>query len=190
MLLMVNWTITEELIKKKKEIEKSNYDAYCFYVLSGTETTICNELNNNYENILALPILKIEHRSKNGEKYDVETPLLPGYIFAFVPENDNIFEFKTSQYYFRVLDKENDYGKLYGDDLEYANWVKSTNGIIPVSEAIKIDNKVKIISGPLKKLEGKIVKYDKRNRNCLIEVEFLNKITNVWLPFEYIKNVE
>lgn len=187
---MDKWNIDQKLLDKKEFINSIEYNAYCIYVLTGTETLICNELNNNYEELLALPILKIQHKSKNSVKYDVETTLLPGYAFIYIPKGNNIFEYKTSQYYYRVLDKKNDYGKLTGEDLEYANWVKSTNGIIPISEAIKIDNKVKIISGPLKKLEGKIIKYDKRNRNCLIEVEFLNKITNVWLPFEYVKSVE
>jgi len=40
-------------------------------------------------------------------------------------------------------------------------------------------------SKPLSKLSGYIVEYSKRNRNCCVELEFMNQKIKTWLPFEY-----
>ena len=71
-------------------------------------------------------------------------------------------------------------------DLEYAKWVLDVEGMLSVSEAIKIDGKVKIIAGALKKLEGNIVEYSKKNRNCCVEIDFLGQKTRTWLPFDWV----
>ena len=34
-------------------------------------------------------------------------------------------------------------------------------------------------------MEGYIVKYSPRNRNCLVEVSFMNRTISAWLPFEW-----
>lgn len=180
------WQFDDTLKQRKMELISSGYDAYCLFTLQGLETTICEELNSNYEYSIATPLTKMSHRSRKGVKYDTQEILLGGYIFLYVKKNYDVYRIKSVRNYFRILSRKNDDGKLYGDDLVYANWVLETEGLISVSEAIELNGKVKIINGPLKNLEGKIVKYSKRNRNCLIEIDFMSQHINTWLPFDYI----
>ncbi len=183
---MEKWVFSEELKERKEKLEREGYDAYCLFCLAGTEITLANEMNNNYDHLIALPVLKMAHRSRNGNRYDVQEPLISSYIFVFLNRGRDIFKVRTSRFHFRVLNKDNDKGILAGDDLRYAKWVLSMGGLISVSEAINLNGKVKIITGPLKNLEGNIVKYDKRNRNCLIEIDFLGRRVSTWLPFDFV----
>ena len=180
------WQFDDTLKQRKKDLKNIGYDAYCLFTLQGLEITICEELNSNYDYCIATPLIKMSHRSRNGVKYNAQDILLGGYIFLYVRKNYDINNIKSVRNYFKILSRENDNGKLYGEDLVYANWVLEAEGLISVSEAIKLNGKVKIINGPLKNLEGKIVKYSKRNRNCLIEIDFMSRHINTWLPFDYI----
>ena len=180
------WSFNKNLQERKEYLETNGYDAYCLFVLSGKEVVLAKELNKDFEDILALPILKMAHRSKMGEKSEVQVPLLSSYIFLYLPKDRDIREIRIERFSFKVLDNKNEFGKLTGEDLDYANFVKENNGLVSLSQAIKTNGIVKIISGPLKKMEGKIIKYDKHNRNCLIEIEFLGKTIATWLPFEYV----
>ena len=180
------FSFSEELKRRKQELIESGYNAYCFYVLQGQEITIVDEINNNYDYCLATPLTKMSHRSRNGYKFDIQEVLLSGYIFVFLPKDRDVFKIRSYKNTLRVLNWKNDDGKLYGKDLEYANWILDVEGLLSVSQAIQINGKVKIIGGPLKNLEGNIIEYSKHNRNCKIEIHLLNQTINAWLPFEYI----
>ena len=180
------WTFSDELKQRKLRLITEGYDAYCLFTLQGLELNISEELNKNYEHCLATPLAKMSHRSRKGHKYDVQEVLLGGYIFVYLEKGRDINKIKSSKNYFKILNRQNDDGKLFGNDLKYAEWVLEVEGFLSVSEAIKLNGKVKIINGPLKNLEGNIVEYSKRNRNCRIEMEFLGQTINTWLPFEWI----
>ena len=178
--------LNDELKQRKENIIDKGYNVHCLFCLPGTEITLATELNNNYDYLLALPILKMSHRSRNGYKFDVQEPLIPGYIFIYMLEEYDIFHVRTSRFHYRVLNKDTNKGILDGQDLVYANQILGINGSISVSEAIKVNGRVKIVNGPLKQLEGKIIEYSKRSRNCLIEIDFMSRTIRTWLPFDWI----
>ena len=180
------WEFDDSLKQRKIELISESYDAYCLFTLQGLEITICEELNTNFDYCLATPLTKMSHRSRKGVKYDIQEVLLSGYIFLYVKKGYDVCHIRSVRNYFRILSRNNDDGRLYGDDLVYANWVLEAEGLISVSKAIELNGKVKIINGPLKNLEGMIVKYSKRNRNCLIEIDFMSQHINTWLPFDYV----
>ncbi|MDO4501506.1 MAG: hypothetical protein Q4B60_09595, partial [Erysipelotrichaceae bacterium] len=165
------WTFDDNLKQRKIELISEGYDAYCLFTRHGLEKTIATELNNDYDYLLATPLCKMAHRSKEGKKYDVEEIMLKSYIFLYVKKDYSLAKVKSKYHYFKILSKENDSGKLYGSDLDYANYVLDIEGFISVSRAIKDNGQVRIVSGPLKDFEGRIVEYSKKNRNCCIEIE-------------------
>lgn len=183
---MAYWQLSDELKQRKQLLIEQGYDAYCLFCLPQTEITLASELNNNYDYLIAMPILKMAHRSRAGVKYDVQEPLVSSYIFIYMLKDRDIFKITTSRFHYRLLSKDTDDGKLRDLDLKYANWVFDIDGLISVSEAIKVNGKVKIINGPLKTLEGKIIEYSKKSRNCLIEIEFMNQNIKTWLPFDWV----
>ena len=176
--------ITQKQNLRKSFIEKG-FDSYVFFTLSGKEEDLAAELNNKYEEIYCLVLKKMVHRSDHGRKWDEETVLIKGYVFVYVPENYDIRYVCSDNNPFKILKWKLELGKLFGEDLIYANWVLRQNGLIGMSKAIKVNEKVKIIDGPLAQMEGYIIKYSKRNRNCLVEVEFMGRKVETWLPFEW-----
>lgn len=180
------WKISEELKIRKQKLLESGYEAYCFYVLLGQEISICNELNNLYEYLLATPLTKVSHRSRGGNKYDIQEIMLGGYVFCYMPKDKDVFKIKPNKNSIKVLNWKNNQGRLYGSDRDYADWILDVEGILTVSEAININGKIKIINGPLKNLEGNIIKYSKHNRNCKIEIHLFNQVITTWLPFEWV----
>ena len=182
----MNWSFSSKLLQRKQDLLTSGYDAYVLFTLQGLELDISEELNNNYDYCIATPLTKMSHRSRGGNKYDVQEILLGGYIFVYLRKGRDINKVKSTKNYFRILSRQNEDGKLYGKDLEYAEWVLEQEGVLSVSEAIKINGMVKIVNGPLKNLEGSIVEYSKRNRNCRIEVELFGQKIDAWLPFDWI----
>lgn len=129
---------------------------------------------------------KMIHRSSHSKKWDEESILIKGYVFVYVPENYDFRYIKSDNNPYKTLKKDVEYGKLYGEDYLYSRWVLYQDGLIGVSKAIKINEKIKIVEGPLQELEGYIVDYSKRNRNCCVEINFMNQKIRTWLPFEWL----
>ena len=176
-------------IEQKQELRKQflndGFDAYVFFTLSGKEVDLAEELNSKYEDIYCLVLKRMMHRSDHGKKWDEESVLIKGYVFIYVPKNYDIRYIKSDNNPYKILKWQLDLGKLFGGDYEYALWVLQQDGLIGVSKAIKVNEKVKIVDGPLAKMEGYIIKYSRRNRNCLVEIEFMNQKIKTWLPFEW-----
>lgn len=169
----------------RQEFIDNGFDSYVFYTLSNSETDLAEELNGKYDDVLAIVLKRLIHRSNRGKKWDEESILIKGYVFIYVPKDYDIREVRSDNNPFRILKWQLDYGKLFGDDYRYSEWVLIQNGLIGMSKAIKINSKVKIVSGPLSDLEGYIVEYSPRNRNCCVELTFMNQKIRTWLPFEY-----
>jgi transcriptional antiterminator NusG len=126
----------------------------------------------------------------NGKIKNVLRSIIPGYVFF---ENENILDgliwrdiCKMQYIYFPLKYMDNEKG-LRGKDLEFANWLKGNNGIIKISKVIEIGNKIKVMEGPLKDFEGKIIKINKRQKCAAIKLdgEGIEKV--IWLSYEYIE---
>ena len=176
----------EETNIKQKYFLDNNFNSYVLFTLSGKEEELAQELNNKYEDIYCLVLKRMVHRSIHGIKWDEQQVLIKGYVFVYMKTNDDIRSIRSDNNPYKILKKELEYGKLFGRDYEYSKWVLEQNGLIGISKAVKINEKVKIVEGPLEQLEGYIVEYDKRNRNCCVEVNFMGQIVRTWLPFEYL----
>ena len=178
------------MVKDKKELREylinEGFDAYVFNTLEKSELELQDELNGKFEDLYALVLKRMVHRSDHGRKWDEESVLITRYVFVYVEKGYDIKNIRTDNNPFRILNHKYDNGKLYGDDYTYSKWVLKQDGLIGVSKAVKVNEKVKIVSGPLQELEGYIIDYSKRNRNCLVEINFMNQTVKTWLPFEWL----
>ena len=161
------------------------FDAYVFFTLSGKEEELAEELNGKYKDIYCLALKRMVHRSNHGRKWDEEAVMIKGYVFVYVPLIYDIKTVRSDNHPYHILRWKLELGKLFGDDYSYAKWVLEQDGLLGISKAVRINEKVKIIEGPLAELEGYIVRYSPRNRNCLVELTFMNQQIRTWLPFEW-----
>ncbi len=164
--------------------------AYCLFCVSGCEEKIAAEINKRYNDILALALFQEKHQSKNGVRSIVKKVMIPGYVFIFsnedIPFNQILFNTKAIKF---LMDTDGN-NELYGENLEYANWVLSYMGMIGCSSAVRIGSRVKLIEGPLKDYEGHIKEISKKNKNGRIEVMFMGRLLSVWLPFEWVEETK
>lgn len=185
------WNLTDELEDRRSFLIEHGYDSYCLFLHAGNEEKLAKELNHVYKESLVLPFKKLSHRSKNGIKSTEEETVLPGYVFAFLLKDQDISKMRPLTISFRLLkDETNPNGILKGADRKYAEWVFNSGGLIGMSKALKMNGKVKIISGPLASLEGKIVEYSPRSRNCRVHLELFGRSINAWFPFEYVNPIK
>ena len=184
--MLMDFEFTEDLSLRRDFLNKNGMDVYCLYVLYGLEVLIANKFNQKFPDLLSLPILKYQHKSVNGVKTIIQKPMLSKYVFLYLPKDMNVYDLKIDGSTFKILNPKNDDGKLVGYDLKYALRMLQAGGIVDMSKAIKENDRVKIVSGPLKEVEAKIIKMDPRNRNAKVVVDFMGRSTEIWLPFEYM----
>lgn len=191
-MMKAEWEFSEELEDRRTNLVVKGYDSYCLQTMGGKEIELAKEINILYRDkeALALPFLRITHKSKNGVKSTFQKVMLPGYVFLYLPKESIPFEIQPggiSFHFVRNVDK-NDF-LLRRSDEKYAQWIFNSGGIIGMSKAIKVNGKVRVISGPLYNMVGNIKEYSKKNRNCRIEISLFNRVISMWLPFQWLVEV-
>lgn len=168
----------------KNTLLNDGFDAYLFYTpIKGHETVLCEKLNNRYQNAYFLTLRKMMHRSKEGIKWDEQVSLLEQYLFVYVKKAepiDFLLEISSMTYVQDIKD-----GSLKDDNLAYARWILTVDGLLGISTAVIENGLVKITGGPLLQIEDQIVKYSKRNRNCFVSLDIAGVKIETWLPFDW-----
>lgn len=158
----------------------------CLYVRAGREQKTVEMIQRFFPHIKPLAVGQLKHQSKNGVKSIVNTILLPGYVLFQADEDFEVRYLYSLDYVIRILKYEDRSWALRGDDLRFAEWIYRLNGLIGVSKAYHEGTKVRILEGPLKNLEGQIIRVDSRNRNAQISFGFDRQVFTAWLAFEWI----
>ena len=124
-------------------------------------------------------------------------PLIPGYVIV-VSDSElwrirkEIFMISDTCYGF--LKNIDGTCELRGGDLTFAMWVEENGGHIRPSKIIIDENrfspqdKVMIVSGPLKDLEGTITSIYKGVR-VTVEVKVMNEVRRLTLPVEVVDRI-
>jgi transcriptional antiterminator NusG len=173
-----------------KKQNESYTNAYCLFCSAGYEQKVAGIINRRNKDILAMPVLQEKHKSTNGVRSVVRQVMLPGYVFIYAKEMLHLKSLLCHSKALRLLkDTEGDC-ELYGENLKYAQWVLSYDGLIGRSKAVRLGGRVKIVEGPLKECEGCITKISKKNRNGRIEMMFMGHAIDIWLPFEWMEEEE
>ncbi|MBN2544401.1 MAG: KOW motif-containing protein [Spirochaetes bacterium] len=133
-----------------------------------------------------LPQKKIKIK-KLGVVKDVIVPLYPGYIFILgtwvLEEAKKILQI---QYTVKFIGGINNPGYLKKDEIDLINKI-ARDGICNYSKVVSEGNKIKVISGPLKELEGQIISVDRRKQRAVVFLPLLNTNVKVTLGFEFME---
>ena len=121
---------------------------------------------------------------KNGKFAKESRPIIPGYVFIEAENEPDWKEICKLKYVYKPLRYSGNRKKLRGNDFEFVKWLKGHNGKIKTSKAAKIGTKIKIIEGPLKELEGRIVKINKRQKCAGVKIEGDGIKNIIWLSYE------
>ncbi len=158
----------------------------CLFCMTGKENQVASRIEILWPGAKAYSLSAIKRRSRKGVKSIETEVIMPSYVFFEVDEGfmpkppfpDGVI---------RILKNTDMSWKLTGRDHRFARWVVAHKGVLKLSQAYKVGDRIVIHQGPLKDLEASILKIDRRNRNGLVQLEIGNKRVRSWLPFEIVE---
>jgi transcription termination/antitermination protein NusG len=130
---------------------------------------------------------------RRGKTREVQAPIYPGYLFleAESVEPDVYWVCKRTSGVFKFLKDNRHIEPLCGDDERI---LKHFLAFGEVTEKSKVyfdtDKKIKVLSGPMKGLEGRIIKVDKRKRRAKIKLSLYQDSFVVDFAFEHMEPVD
>jgi transcriptional antiterminator NusG len=120
-------------------------------------------------------------------------PVFPGYIFIETEgkiDPDVYWALRRTDGFYRFLQSNQNVQPLSGQDLEI---VLHFIQVGPVAETSKVyfneEDRIVVSEGPLKGLEGRIIKVDKRKGRAKIKLDFYDNSFAIDLAFEIISRV-
>ena len=164
-------------------------NAYCLFCRTGSEASLARSIGEASPQIKVIAPIQEKHKIENKNRQIDRKVFLPGYLFLYTA-NDEIdcTSLRGNDDAFKLLGDERA-ERLHGSDLEFAKWLWINNGLVGVSRIRREGDKVIILSGPMKYFAKSIIKIDYHTRNALVKMHFLDRITEMWLAFEFEEEI-
>jgi transcriptional antiterminator NusG len=130
---------------------------------------------------------------RRGKLQDSLAPIFPGYIFLETErfDPDVYWVMKRIDGFFKFLKDNQHIEPLQGPDRELLLHFLQFGEIVSKSEVYFDENKrIRVLEGPMKGLEGNIVKVDKRKRRAKIKLTLYKDSFLIDFGFELLEPVE
>lgn len=162
-------------------------EAYgCLFCLTGREEQVAARIRDGNPAYRAVTLRKMRYRTSHGQHTSEVVQLLPSYVFLKAPMEADPFRELPKNDVIRILTMGDGEWRLRDGDKRFAQWVFRYDGLLDFSKAYREGERIRIVSGPLKDMEGKIQRVDKRGRSGQVILEFNGKTIPIWLCFELI----
>lgn len=161
----------------------------CLFCVSGKENQVAERICAECPNVRAVAMRVEKYKSDHGRKSRVETVVLPGYVFFHAPTQTEPRRCFPADHLIRVLTSDEGEWRLRGEDARFAGWIFRYDGLLSFSRAHREGERIRITGGPLKDMEGQIVRVDKRGRSGQVRLSFNGREIRVWLGFELVDAV-
>lgn len=183
---MAKFSLDGEAMSEKGETKL----AYgCIFCVTGKELAVARHIEQTCDDVRVVVARQIIRKSVQGKTHTEETILFRGYIFFEAPEHKEPIRRFTNENIISVLTSETGDWRLYGNDAKLAQWLFSCDGVLSLSKAYQEGDRIRISSGPLKDLEGWILRIVKRDRSAQVAVPFCNRVAKIWLGFEIVEKI-
>jgi transcription antitermination factor NusG len=165
-------------------------ESYCLFCKSGQEGLVIDLLTRN--GYAAFSPLAVRNKPDAGGIRRTKARLLPGYVFF---DADCEPDWETVRRYsgvLKVLRYEDGSCALRGDDLAFVKWLRRYEGMIDVSQVVKVGTKIAFVGGPLVGMEARVLKVNKSRKTVQIALgDGEAMFRNIWCTIEYIgENVD
>lgn len=161
-------------LKAARRKAASALEWYVLYVQCGRELEIRNKLQaNGYPALVPREI--IQERRK-GRWHETVRILMPGYVFIHCRYSAELYqEIKKISGIINILPCPMYPVPLSQAETETLYLLAPTDDPLGISEAIKVGDKITIIAGPLKGLEGNIVKTNCRQKRASVRITLFHQ---------------
>jgi transcriptional antiterminator NusG len=164
---------------------------YAIQVITGSEEKFIKLYNSTHSD-LPLPIYHLQRELKerhDGKIVQKVLSLFPGYLFIACEDVEKYnWPLRHTDGFVRFLRSNQDIVSLEGRDLEIVlHFILKTGAIAGISKVFfNESDRIVVREGPLKGLEGKIIKVDKRKGRAKIKLDLYGDAYVVDLGFEVI----
>ncbi|MBM7581709.1 transcriptional antiterminator NusG [Caldicoprobacter guelmensis] len=151
---------------------------YAIFVETGQEENFEKLINVLYpdENInILIPKRKLIER-RQGKVYEITKKLFPGYVLVrTVMTTDVYYKLSKLPRVYGVLKDETEPVPIRDEEMAVILALTSEGETIGFSEVYKEGERIVVISGPLKGLEGIIERIDARKKRVKVRIQFLGR---------------
>ncbi len=158
----------------------------CVHCITGKETDLAAAIQQVYPELRATAVMQTKRFTRQGVTTLQNEVILKGYIFIKAASDAQVFSLLGLEDAISILRYDGGEWRLCGDDAVYAEWIFRYNGVIRLSKAYQIGDRIHIVDGPLKDMEGQIIRIDRRNRNGQVALHVGGNLIKVWLGFELV----
>lgn len=137
------------------------------------------------DDVTVIVPLRIRREKDRGKWIENRIKLLPGYAFIYADSMEAIHDAQRG-FKVHMLSYSDGETALHGADLQFARWAWENHGVIGVSAAIHEQDRIKIVDGPLKNMEGMIIKLDRRHMLANVETDMGLR---TWLSYDWLDNI-
>lgn len=162
----------------------------CVFCLTGKEEMVAHNIELVCPDVRATPIWQVKRKTNKGNTTLERKILFPGYVFIEASPLSNFASLMPRLCVLYLLSRPETGWRLTGNDEKFARWIMSQDGVIQFSKAYEEGERIKILSGPLKDLEGYITRVDKRNQNGQVTLTFDNRTIKAWLGFDLVARLD
>ena len=163
---------------------------YVIHVRTTSEQAVCDKIHARVPNDLWEDcfVPQVENVYKKAGQYKkVIRPLFPGYVFIICKNPKEIAPYlKEVQEYTRILKTGDDFEALSETEVDYLLVLAGERQRVELSKGYIVGDKIEIVEGPMKGMDGNIRKIDRHKRTAMVEVPFLGRPTLVRLPLEIV----
>ena len=154
---------------------------YCLFCKTQETSWIVTQLER-YQGLKALSPRIIQRKWICGKAFEVSHSMLPGYVFAYVPDGQtpNL----RVQGVIRIL---NDGLPLVENDLAFAERLLRLDGTVGAIKVYREGERLKIAQGLLSGMEGEIVRVDQRQKRLQLKFEFDGIQRMIWLGYDVVE---
>lgn len=159
----------------------------CIFCPYGKEMHVAGTIERHQPRIRATAVRQTKRRTCKGLTTLHDEVILHGYVLFEAPEDTPVFQAIPKDEIISILTYTDGDWRLFGNDEDYARWVFRNNGLLGLSHAYQVGDRIQIIDGPLKDLEGQISRIDRRNRGGQVTLTFGGNTFKVWLGFDIVE---
>lgn len=161
-------------------------ESYCLFCKSGQEGMIIELLKRS--GYSAFSPLSVRNKPDAGGLRRTKARLLPGYVFFDADEAPDWEIIRRYSGVLKILRYEDGNCALRGEDLAFVDWLRRYEGMVDVSQVIKVGTKIAFVGGPLVGMEAKVLKVNKSRKSVQIALGGEDAIfRNIWCSIEYVE---
>ncbi len=130
---------------------------------------------------------------RRGKLTDKVASIFPGYVFLQTEtiDPDLYWILKRTSGFVRFMKNNKEIEPIHGDDKKLLLHFLSFGEIVEKSRVwFDKDNVIRVASGPMKGLEGRIIKVDRRKKRAKIKLSLYDESFKIDFGFEILEKVE